>query len=148
MPRALLICALILCAFPAAASAASVKLLDCTPQDRAATFEARVNARSGSERMQLRFTLQVREGALDAWRRVAAGGFDEWLTSAADVGRYSYTKMVRNLSAPAAYRMVVRFRWLDADGAVLRRAWDTSAPCRQPAVPLQRSAVAAARASE
>ena len=39
---------------------------------------------------------------------------------------------MQNLSAPAAYRTVVRFRWLDADGAVLARSRATSRVCRQP----------------
>ena len=86
----------------------------------------------GTDRMQVRFTLQVREGALPLWRRVVAAGLDEWLTSAPGVSRYSYTKTVRNLAAPAAYRAVVRFRWLDAGGAVLARSRATSRTCRQP----------------
>jgi hypothetical protein len=122
-------------AVAAAADGAGVKLLDCVPalepQDRLAMFEARIAARRGSERMQLRFTLQVREPALE-WRRVVAPGLDQWLTSDQGVRRYSYAKIVQNLSAPAAYRMVVRFRWLDADGDVLARSRSTSRPCRQP----------------
>ena len=34
--------------------------------------------------------------------------------------RYTYAKTVQNLTAPASYRMVVRFRWLDAEGDVVR----------------------------
>jgi hypothetical protein len=146
MRRVLLVCALIPLAallrpspgFAVAgtASAASVKLVDCVPaldpQDRTATFEARVRPTLGTDRMQVRFTLQVREGALAAWHRVVAAGLDQWLTSAPGVSRYSYSKTVRNLSAPAAYRTLVRFRWLDADGAVQARSRATSRTCRQP----------------
>src|SRR5215217_7574551 len=135
--RALLLMTLLVLAFPAAAAAdtASVKLLDCVPalepQDRMAMFEGRMTPRRGSERMQLRFTLQVREPALE-WRRVVAPGLDQWLSSDAGVSRYSYAKTVQNLAAPAAYRMVVRFRWLDLDGRVLARSRATSRACRQP----------------
>jgi CARDB len=136
MRRALLLSLLILCGFPAAASAESVKLLACVPalegKDRAATFEARVRPARGSERMQVRFTLQVDKDLLGGWRRVAAAGLDEWLTSDPGVIRYSYAKTVQNLSAPAAYRMVVRFRWLDDEGEVLARSRVTSRVCRQP----------------
>ncbi len=136
MRRVLLVCALILLGSPAAASAASARLVACVPalaaQDRTATFEARVRPVPATDRMQVRFTLQVREGALPAWRRVVAAGLDEWLTSAPGVSRYSYAKTVRNLSAPAAYRAVVRFRWLDAGGAVLARSRAISRTCRQP----------------
>jgi CARDB len=137
MRRVLLIAALALLGLPAAADAASVKLLACVPAlepaDRSATFEARMQPADGSARMQLRFTLQVKHGDLPGWQRIVAGGLDRWLTSYPDVRRYSYAKTVRNLSAPASYRMVVRFRWLgDADGEVLERSRATSRICRQP----------------
>ena len=135
MRRALMTILLFL-AVPAAADAATVKVVDCVPAldpvARTATFEARMRAARSSERMQVRFSLQVREDAVRGWRRVVADGFDTWLTSLPDVRRYSYAKTVVNLAAPAAYRTVVRFRWLDADGLVLRSARVTSAACRQP----------------
>ena len=46
--------------------------------------------------------------------------------------RYSYAKTVQNLTAPASYRTVVRFRWLDRRGRLLLRASRTSKVCRQP----------------
>ena len=39
---------------------------------------------------------------------------------------------MQNLAAPASYRTVVRFRWLDASGHVLKGARRTSDACRQP----------------
>jgi hypothetical protein len=127
---------LILLAFPAVADAATVRVVDCVPAldplERTATFEARMRAARGSERMQVRFSLQVREDALRGWRRMPADGFDTWLTSLPDVRRYSYEKTLVNLSSPAAYRTVVRFRWLDADGEIVKSARRTSGACRQP----------------
>ncbi len=136
MRRALLSLALLL-AWPAAADAASVKVVDCTPAldpaTRSATFDARVRAARGSDRMQVRFMLQVRdEGFGTRWRKVVAPGFEQWLTSASGVRRYAYTRTIQNLTAPASYRTIVRFRWLDADGLVLRSTRVTSAQCRQP----------------
>jgi hypothetical protein len=136
MRRALLPLLLLLL-WPAAADAASVKVLSCVPAldpvARSATFEARVTAARGSDRMQVRFTLQERDQGLTArWHKVVAPGFDEWLTSASGVRRYSYSRTIQNLTAPASYRTVVRFRWLDADGEVLRSTRARSATCRQP----------------
>jgi hypothetical protein len=136
MRRALLPLLLLLL-WPATAHAATVKVVDCAPAldpaARSATFEARMKAARGSDRMQLRFTLQVRaEGPLTRWRKVVAPGFDTWLTSTSGVRRYAYTRTIQNLTAPAAYRTVVRFRWLDEDGDVLRSSRGTSARCRQP----------------
>jgi hypothetical protein len=134
--RRALMTLLLLLGFPAVADAASVKVVDCVPAldpvDRTATFEARMRPARESERMQVRFTLQVREDELHDWRRVAAEGFDTWLTSLPAVWRYSYAKTVINLTAPASYRTVVRFRWLDADDAVVKSERVTSANCRQP----------------
>jgi hypothetical protein len=123
---------------PAAAHAsvpATVKVTACVPAlaaaDRAATFEARVKASRGSSRLQVRFTLQVRTAG-PTWRRVAAPGLDQWLSSNPGVRRYTYAKTVTNLAAPASYRTVVRFRWLGASGHSVRRMRVTSASCRQP----------------
>jgi len=136
MRRALLLSLLILACSPAAAAAESVKLLACVPAlegaDRSATFEARMRAARASARMQVRFTLQVDEEVVGGWRRVPAPGFDQWLTSDPGVSRYSYSKTVQNLAVPAAYRTVVRFRWLADDGAALARSRATSRTCRQP----------------
>jgi hypothetical protein len=83
--------------------------------------------------MQVRFTLQARADAEGGgWRRVVHPAFDEWVGSAPGVRKYSFTRTVRNLSAPAAYRAVVRFRWLDEEGEVLRTARAVSPACRQP----------------
>jgi hypothetical protein len=136
LPLALAILALL--ALPAsapAASKASVRLLACTAAlqapERAATFEARMRTSADSVRMRVRFTLQSHQPG-GPWGRVAAEGLDTWLTSRARVRRYSYAKTVRNLAAPATYRTVVRFQWLDAEGSVLRRARHVSAVCPQP----------------
>jgi CARDB len=139
MRRVLLICALLIgvpAVLPAAASAASVRLVECVPAidaaARSATFEARMHAARGSERMQVRFTLQIKERGPAGWRRVVAEGLDRWETSYPHVRRYTYAKTFRNLSMPASYRTVVRFRWLDDAGDVLMRARDSSRACRQP----------------
>jgi hypothetical protein len=43
-----------------------------------------------------------------------------------------YTKRVEGLVGPRTYRVRVRFRWLDADGAVVRRAAAVSDGCHIP----------------
>ena len=121
---------------PALAAPASVRVTECTPslepEARTATFEARIRAIEGADRLQVRFTLQARTRGELGFRKVAAPGFGAWSTSDPGVARYSYAKTIANLAAPASYRMVVRFRWLDAGGGTLRAAKRTSAACRQP----------------
>ena len=84
------------------------------------------------KRMQMRFTLQTRSPESPSWRALPAAGFGRWLTSDAGVGRYVYTKRVVSLLAPASYRTIVRFRWLDAGGDRSPRRAATSPVCRQP----------------
>jgi hypothetical protein len=91
-------------------------------------FEAAMRGIPGATRLQLRFTLQVRE---DRWERVPAPTFDHWTTSARGKAGYVYAKQVEDL-VPGAYRVLVRFRWRDADGAVVRAARRRSPTCVVP----------------
>lgn len=122
-------------AAPADAASSGVRLLSCEsaldPAAREATYEARMKVRRNARRMQLRFTLQMRAPDGEDWRRVAAAGFGKWLTSDVGVGRYVYTKRLVSLEAPAAYRTLVRFRWLDADGDRVASARAISPVCHQ-----------------
>ena len=46
---------------------------------------------------------------------------------------YKYLKQVTNLPAPAVYRALVRFRWLNAKGHVIAsRTCARTAGCQQP----------------
>ena len=131
----ILAAALLLGAAPAHAASTGVKLLDCESAldaaARSATFEGRMRVRRGASRMQMRFTLQTRTREAPRWRTLPASGFGKWLTSDTGVGRYVYTKRVVALLAPASYRTIVRFRWLDGDGESLGSTRRTSATCRQ-----------------
>jgi CARDB len=127
--------ALALLAFAPAAGAAEAVLTGCeratVDSDGAADFEARMDRVSGTARMQVRFRLQARNSKR-RWARVPAPGFDEWVTSDPGVARYVYGKRVEGLIAPGAYRVQVRFRWLDAEGHTIESERDNSGVCRQP----------------
>src|SRR5690349_255535 len=106
-------------------------LVSCDKVHHVAVFEGRMDTRPGSARMQMRFLLQD-HGPGEHWARVSVPGFSAWQSSATGRSRYVYTKTVDGLVGPASYRVVVRFRWLAADGTVTRRASAVSAACRQP----------------
>lgn len=113
---------------------ASVDVTACRgsldPELRVAAFEGAMRQVPGGERMEMRFTLRERPAA-QRWRSLDAEGWDAWVGSDPGVVEYHYTRQVAGLAAPAAYRTVVRFRWLDAAGAVLARRKVTSEVCRQ-----------------
>jgi hypothetical protein len=125
---------LLLAAAPA--HAAQVVVLRCahgaTPDERHVTFEGRIAAVRGSQRMQMRFTLQARTPDQAGWARVAASGFGTWITVPRGYGRYVYDKTVDGLLAPASYRAVVDFRWRNRAGKVMKTGRDTSRTCHQP----------------
>jgi CARDB len=119
-------------AAPAQAAPAKVVLTDCAPQDRAAEFQARMGEVAGAERLKMRFTLQVRKRGQNAYHRVAAPGFRSWSTAEPGATSWVFTRRVEALIGPARYRAMVRFQWLDADGAPIAHAKRYSHSCRQP----------------
>jgi hypothetical protein len=84
----------------------------------------------GTERMAMRFDLEVRKGTAD-WARLELPKWGVWQRSAAGVPGFIVGKSVAELTAPAAYRAVVRFHWYDADGRVLRRTLRVTKACTQ-----------------
>jgi hypothetical protein len=137
--RALATAAAALCLAPASVAAAAparAVLEDCErgveAPDRAGVFEGQMRTVPGAARMQMRFTLQASTPDRERWTSVAARGFGEWVTADPGTARYVYTKRVENLLAPASYRAVVRFRWLDAAGETVERARAVTRACRQP----------------
>jgi hypothetical protein len=117
---------------PASAAAsvppAQLRLLACDPGE--ASFEGDMRVVPGATRMQMRFTLLARTGT-SGWRRVSAPRLDTWVSSDPGRRRYVYDKHVDGLVAPGAYRMRVRFRWLDGTGDVVARTRRLSRVCQQ-----------------
>jgi len=72
--------------------------------------------------------------------RTDVPGLGGWVTpSDAGVGSrsgdvFKYRQAVGRLEVPAVYRFRVAFRWLDADGNVVREAGRSTGVCRQPDV--------------
>lgn len=118
----ILVAAAALAAVPATAadSTARVALLSCSTGldvgERTAVYEGRMRRVSGTRKMQMRFALQWRQPGAKRWTAIKAAGLGTWVSSSPGVKSYTFTKRIENLAAPASYRVVVRFRWLDADG--------------------------------
>jgi hypothetical protein len=96
-----------------------------------ATFVGSMPARSTSGRMEMRFTLQRATDAATGFETVAVPKFSSWVKSKAGRTGFVYKKKVVGLIGPAEYRVVVAFRWRDANGKVVHRAQRTSKPCKQ-----------------
>ena len=84
--------------------------------DRAAAFEGRMRAVSRASRMQMRFTLQARRQDTGRWNALPAArlrGVADQLGGGDLPLRLHQARRATSL-APASYRALVRFRWVDA----------------------------------
>lgn len=100
--------------------------------DRSATFSGQMVAIAGTQRMAMRIDVQARAPADTTFHTISAPGLGVWRRSAPGVKIYKYLKQVTNLTAPASYRAVVRFRWFSAHGRVVKRGERRTAVCEQP----------------
>lgn len=103
-----------------------------TPAERFAVFSGSMPARKGARRMAMRFDLQLREPGDSRYRVVRAPSFGRWERSRAGRSGFIYSKRVDGLKAPATYRAVVRFRWLDGAGRTVAAAKRATPICDQP----------------
>ena len=101
--------------------------------DRSATFSGEMTALAGTARMEMRIEVQERPSGEESFHTVAAPGLGVWRGSAPGVKIYQYVKQVTNLAAPADYRALIRFHWLNEKGYVVRRAERHTLRCAQPA---------------
>jgi hypothetical protein len=124
-------------AAPPAAGGAVATLEQCATKgeqaNRSATFSGEMTAIGDTARMAMRIEVQERLPGEELFHTVSAPGLGVWRGSAPGVKIYKYVKQVTNLSAPAGYRALVRFRWLNDRGYVIRRAERHTFRCAQPA---------------
>ncbi len=101
--------------------------------ERYAVFSGTMRSlRHGADRMQMRFDLFQRDKGAATFKHVAAPGLGVWNPANRGVRRFRFRQKVANLSAPAAYRTVVSFRWLGAGGRVFSKASRVTTVCFEP----------------
>jgi hypothetical protein len=114
-------------------SATLEQCLTAGPQsERSATFAGEMGSVIGSSRLQMRIDVAERLPEEFSYHTLSAPGLGVWRTAAPGVKAYRYLKQVTNLSGPAFYRGVVRFRWLSARGRLLATAILHTRRCEQP----------------
>ncbi len=106
-----------------------------TQGERSVTFSGEMTAISGSVRMAMRIDVQEQAPGGAAFQTINAPGLGVWRSSDPGVKTYRYLKQVRNLLAPAFYRAAVRFRWLNANGRLIKAVERNTPRCGQPAPP-------------
>ena len=102
------------------------------PAERVAIFTGAMPALPGADRMSMRFDLERLRPGGKRWRRIVAPTFGVWERSQPDRAGFVFRKRVDGLAVPARYRVLLRFRWEDADGEIVRSARHRTAACEQP----------------
>jgi len=103
-----------------------------TTTDRSAVFSGSMPLVAKTWRMRMRFDLYSRRDSTAKWQRVEAPKWGIWHASRPRVPGFVFSKVVDGLEAPASYRAVVRFRWYDKVGALVRSAQRTTKECIEP----------------
>jgi hypothetical protein len=102
--------------------------------ERAATFVGEMTAVPGTARMQMRIEVLERMPDEALFRSVSYPGLGVWLRSSPGVKTFKDLDKVTDLSAPAAYRAAIRFRWLNAHGHAIKLLELRTPRCEQPAL--------------
>jgi hypothetical protein len=118
---------------------ASATLQQCvtalTEGERSATFAGEMTAIPGTARMEMRVDVEERIPGEPLYRVVSAPGLGVWRASDTGVKQYTHIQQVTDLAAPAFYRGLVRFRWLNAKGRLIKAEEVRTPRCEQPAAP-------------
>ena len=99
------------------------------PLSRVVSVTSTMRPIAGTQSMRLRFVLLERAPG-QVFRPVKGGDLGRWRQAPSET--WVVTKLVANLSAPAAYRFRVSFLWLSRSGLVLGRQTLLGPTCRQP----------------
>ncbi|HEX2702887.1 MAG TPA: CARDB domain-containing protein [Solirubrobacteraceae bacterium] len=112
---------------------ASATVTACTTGDsaaaRSATFSAAMEALPGTSTMSVAFDLYEQSTATSPYVAVSAPGFGVWQSSNRAIASFTANENVVDLPAPAAFRALVRYRWLSRTGHVIRRAERVTKAC-------------------
>jgi hypothetical protein len=105
--------------------------------ERSATFTGEMSSVAGAAKMSMRIDVEERSPGESEFHTVSAPGLGVWRAADPKVKVYKYVKQVSNLSSPASYRGLVRFRWINAHGHVVKRAERLTMRCLQPALSVE-----------
>lgn len=104
-----------------------------TQTDRSVTFTGQMETVAGAHRMAMEIVVQERLPSDNGFHVLLAAGPAAWQRSEVGVKIYKYVRQVTDLPAPAGFRAVVLYRWLNEKGRVLRSDERHTPICRQPA---------------
>jgi hypothetical protein len=112
---------------------------------RSVTFVAQMHAVRGARRMALQIDLQESLPE-EAFTDVKGPGVGQWHVADAGVAVLRAERTLSVLAAPATYRAVVYFHWMNEAGRVVHRAVSYTRGCRQRPIRVKQSSAASVAA--
>jgi hypothetical protein len=118
---------------PAVSATVGECIAAATAADRSVTFTGQMETVTGAHRMAMQIVVQERTRGEAGFHTLSADGLGAWQRSEAGVKIYKYVRQVTDLPAPAAFRAVVEYHWLNEKGRVIRTDERRTSVCREPA---------------
>ncbi len=121
-------------ASPAPALTAGVEQCVTAPTqaDRSVTFTGQMETVAGAHRMAIEIVVQEHTLEEEGFHTLTTAGLGSWQRSEAGVKIYKVRQAVTDLPAPAVFRAIVRYRWLNEKGEVIRHDERRTPICKQP----------------
>jgi hypothetical protein len=99
---------------------------------RSVTFTGQMETVAGAHKMAIEIEVQERTPEEEGFHTLTTAGLGSWQRSEAGVKIYKVRQAVTDLPAPAVFRAIVRYRWLNEKGQVIRRDERHTPICKQP----------------
>ncbi len=103
-----------------------------TQAGRSVTFTGQMETVAGAHRMAIEIVVQEHTAEEEGFHTLTTAGLGSWQRSEAGVKIYKVRQAVTDLPAPAVFRAIVRYRWLNEKGQVIRHDERRTPICRQP----------------
>ncbi len=103
-----------------------------TQAGRSATFTGQMETVSGAHRMAIEIVVQEHTLEEEGFHTLTTAGLGSWQRSETGVKIYKVRQAVTDLPAPALFRAIVRYRWLNEKGQIIRHDERRTPICKQP----------------
>ncbi len=103
-----------------------------TQADRSVTFTGQMETVTGAHKMAIEIVVQERTPEEEGFHTLTTAGLGSWQRSEAGVKIYKVRQAVTDLPAPAVFRAIVRYRWMNEKGQVIRHDERRTPICKQP----------------
>lgn len=121
---------------PAPTPALSAQVEQCVTapasSGRSVTFTGQMETVQDAHRMAMQIVVEEHVPGESGFHVLGDAGSSGWQRSEVGVKIYRYVRQVTNLPAPAVFRALIRYRWTDEAGHVVRTDERHTPVCREP----------------